>query len=168
MHDDAVELREWIRRYTPQLLNVARAFCSAADDPEDLLQETWIIAHEKRKQLSAAATAGAWLHAILINVARSRLRRRKRREALFSLWRGHEPQHENTLPPDVGKALEHATLWRAVADLPDLQRRVVLLRIVDDMSTAQAAAVIGVAEGTVKASLHRALNSLRRHYGDER
>jgi RNA polymerase sigma-70 factor (ECF subfamily) len=48
-----------------------------------------------------------------------------------------------------------------VAELPPLQQRVVTLRIIEGLSTAETAAVLDRAEGTVKASLWRALQRLR-------
>ena len=166
MIDDAGELRDWIRHHTPQLLNVARAFTADADEAEDLLQETWITAHEKRHQLADVSMAASWLHSILLNIARSRWRRKRRRENLFTFWKGGDATHDETQPPNIDQAVKNAELWRAVSALPDLQRRVLLLRIVDDMSTIQAANAIGVAEGTVKASLHRALSTLRKRVED--
>jgi RNA polymerase sigma factor (sigma-70 family) len=51
----------------------------------------------------------------------------------------------------------HATL----SDLPDRQREVVVLRYFEDLSTEQTAVAMNCAVGTVKATLHQALRSLR-------
>lgn len=56
---------------------------------------------------------------------------------------------------------EHDDLLRAVSALPDRQREVVALRILLDLDTAQTAAVLGIAAGTVTAHLHRAMTTLR-------
>ncbi|MEP6619330.1 MAG: RNA polymerase sigma factor [bacterium] len=156
------DLSDWIGRYTPQLLGVAQAFARDADEAEDLLQELWIAAHDKARQRSSDTPVSAWLHAILLNIGRARYRRRRRRERLFAMWAGGGREHDGTHPPDISGALLRAQLWRDVANLPGLQRRVLLLRIIEDMSTAQTAHALGVAEGTIKASLHRALRTLRR------
>ena len=50
--------------------------------------------------------------------------------------------------------------WRAVRGLPKLQRGVVALHYVDDLSVAEVADVLGVSIGTVKTSLSRARSSL--------
>ncbi len=52
-------------------------------------------------------------------------------------------------------------LIRLVWELPLRQRQVVALRILADLSTADTAQALGIAEGTVKAMLHRALRRLR-------
>ena len=56
--------------------------------------------------------------------------------------------------------------WRRVASLPKLQREVLVLRIVEGLSTTEAAERLGRAEGTVKASLSRGLSSLRTELSD--
>ena len=150
-----------VRAHTPQLLSVARAFAAGADEAEDLLQETWLVAHRDFSRRPPGAPVGAWLHVILLNVGRARWRRRRRRERLLAFWGGAARPHDGTNAPDVGDALLRARLWRDVAELPELQRRVLLHRVVDELSTAETAAALGRAEGTVKASLHRALAMLR-------
>jgi RNA polymerase sigma-70 factor (ECF subfamily) len=162
MSGDLEELSLWIRQFTPQLLGVARAFAEGAEESEDLLQELWIVAHERAHHRPDDAPIGAWLHAILLNIGRTRWRRRRRRERLMSLWGSPAGQHEErNVETDLDGSIQRGVLWRDVAALPGLQRQVVLLRIIEDMSTAQAAAVLGRAEGTVKVSLHRALGTLR-------
>jgi RNA polymerase sigma-70 factor (ECF subfamily) len=164
MRNDVAEFSRWIRLYTPRLFGVAKAFARDADEAEDLLQEVWIIAYRKADQRTATTPVGAWLHAILLGIGRTQWRRRRRRARLFALWHGATDEPQTGDAPEIGAELEHARLWREVARLPDLQRRVLLLRIVEDMSTAQAAVQLGLAEGTIKASLHRALKKLRRQF----
>ena len=50
--------------------------------------------------------------------------------------------------------------WQAVARLPEDRRRAVILRFVDEMSTAEIAAVLGRSEGAIRVLLHRALRSV--------
>lgn len=158
------ELTNCIREHTPQLLSVARAFADGAEEADDLLQELWIVASREMHRRPAGAPLRAWLHAVLLNIGRARWRRRRRRERLMALWSdGVEPSVG--VAADIGDALIRARLWREIAKLPELQRRVLLLRIVEGMSTATAAATLHRAEGTVKASLHRALATLRRRCG---
>src|SRR5437762_165516 len=57
---------------------------------------------------------------------------------------------------------EAAAAWRAVAKLPADRRRAVVLRFVEEMSTAEIAGILGKSEGAVRVLLHRALKSLGR------
>lgn len=161
MRDDAAEVTAWIREFTPRLYGVALAFAHDADDAEDLLQELWLRAYRRASQRSSTMPPGAWLHAILISIGRSRWRRRRRRQLLLALWHRSDSERTVGATPDIARELRHAQLWRAIAVLPSLQRTILLLRIVDDLATSEVAAQLGLAEGTVKSSLHRALRSLR-------
>lgn len=151
------ELRGWIREHTPRLLAVARAFATADTDAEDLLQEVWWRASERGHLRGEGVPLTAWLVTITVNLGRDHLRKAKRRAALWALWGGGV---RHTAPPEV---FHHpaSALWREVAALPRLQREVLLLRIIDDRSTAECALLLGRAEGTVKTSLARALARLR-------
>lgn len=167
MRNDVADFAKWIRRYTPRLYGVAQAFANDADEAEDLLQELWIVAYRKADSRTTGSPVGAWLHAILLSIGRTRWRRRRRRARLAALWRGSSTEPSVGCAPEIGPALERARLWREVARLPDRQRQALLLRIVEDLSTTQAAARMGVAEGTIKAALHNALKTLRRNLEDD-
>ena len=75
-------------------------------------------------------------------------------------------------PVDIeGDAATHdeaAAAWRAVDRLPGDRRRALVLRFVDEMSTAEIAGVLGRSEGAVRVLIHRALRSLARDLGDPR
>lgn len=151
------ELRAWIREYTPRLLVVARAFATAETDAEDILQEVWWRAYARAHARGKDAPLVAWLVTLTVNVGRDHLRRERRRRMLWAWWGGEAPTHVEPQPPHHPDTL----VWREVAALPRLQREVLILRIIDDRSTAECAAILGRAEGTVKASLARALVRLR-------
>ena len=67
-------------------------------------------------------------------------------------------------PDDVAETAaareEGSAAWQAVARLPEDRRRAVVLRFVDEMSTAEIAAILGRSEGAVRVLLHRALRSV--------
>jgi len=160
------ELEAWIDLYGPRLLPVAGAFASGCDEAEDILQEVWIIAAHKSHLKPAGTPIRAWLYTITLNIGRSLVRKRQRRAKLFGLWQslaGHE--HTEREPASIGAELARLRLWREVAELPELQKQVVLLRVVEGMSTGEAARALDRAEGTVQASLYRATARLRRELG---
>ena len=160
------ELAVLIRAHTPQLFGLIRSLVADDAEAEDVLQDVWIIAAERAHRRRDGVPIGAWLHTVALNRARSLQRRALRRAWLVSLWTSeqssayvpaHTPSHNERTHEDMIRG----RLWRAVADLPKLQREVVLLRVVEDLSTTEAAHRLGRANGTVKASLHRALRTLR-------
>lgn len=162
MYDaEAHRISRWIDEYGQRLWLVARAFSRDGDEAEDLLQEMWIVAFRRQHTLRDGAPVGAWLHRILLNLGRAHRRKTTRRVMLTGKW-GQPTAAVQSPPGMTSVAREHmkTILWREIAELPELQRQVLLLRIVEGMSTAECADAIGRAEGTVKASLHRALMRL--------
>lgn len=160
------ELATLIRERTPQLFGVVRAFTHDDAESEDILQDVWMIVAVKSHHRAAGIPLGAWLHTVTLNQARSHHRRARRRAWLSQLWSAPVAVEPGAgTRTSLAEELERAALWRAIADLPSLQRQVVLLRIVDELSTRETAERLDRAEGTIKVSLHRALASLRRAVG---
>lgn len=154
-----------IRRETPQLLGVVRAFTDDDGDAEDLLQQLWIIAADRAHRRDPRMPLGAWLHTVALNLGRTHHRRAARRRWLRLRWAADLPKV--TVDPPASRDDERAPVWRAVAALPTLQRDVILLRVMEGLSTRETADRLGRAEGTVKASLHRAVATLRTHLSEE-
>jgi RNA polymerase sigma-70 factor (ECF subfamily) len=106
-----------------------------------------------------ASTFRVWLFRIAHNVVANE-RRRERRRPVARL----EDAAELSAPDDVAEVAAAreagSEAWQAVSRLPDDRRRAVILRFVDEMSTAEIAAVLGRSEGAVRVLLHRALRSV--------
>ncbi len=105
------------------------------------------------------STFRVWLFRIARNVVANE-QRRDRRRPVSSL----DDAAEISAPDDVVDAAATreavSAAWQAVARLPEDRRRAVILRFVDEMSTAEIAAVLGRSEGAVRVLLHRALRSV--------
>ena len=158
----------WIDEFGPRLLHVAIAMTGDPDEAEDALQEVWLIALRRHQVLVRSPHVGAWLYRVLANVVRGRRRTARRRRGLLQRFR---PRGEGAVEAPAGGSLEEEQikrrLWREIMDLPDLQRQVILLRTVEGLSTEETARAIGRAQGTVKASLHRAVKRLRARLGTQ-
>ena len=150
--------------YTPSLLARARAWSRSSDDAEDMVQATWARAYEKRAHCRSSAAVGAWLHRICRNIVVDSLRARKRRVAGEAALRQlllvahHEPMTEESKPlwtSDTEWLREH------IQRLPARQREVGTLRWILGYSTRETAKRLGLAQGTVKATLHHVRETLR-------
>ena len=157
------DLGEWPREPPPHLPAFARSLASGASEAEDLLQEVWWRAAVHASARAPGVPLRAWLVAVTVNVGRDHLRRERRRRLLMAFWGGGEA----AATPPTTPVHEGTRLWRAVASLPALQRDVLILRVVEELSITETAAALGRAEGTIKASLHRALMRLRAHFDEE-
>ncbi|MHA6769220.1 sigma-70 family RNA polymerase sigma factor [Sphingobium ummariense] len=144
----------------PALRRYARAMLRHRDDADDLVQDVLERAiggwHGRRKE----ASLRSWLFTILHNLALDRLRRLARRGMAAPL----ESVSEARLATPASQ--EHGTQTRDVlaliALLPADQRSVLLLVAVEELSYAEAAAVLDVPQGTVMSRLARARERLRR------
>jgi RNA polymerase sigma-70 factor (ECF subfamily) len=112
----------------------------------------------------APSTFRVWLFQIARNAVMSEHRARRRRSAA-SLDLLDDTADETPIGDPARQAIARASAsdaMAAVADLPADRRRVLLLRFVDQMSTAEIAAVLGRSEGAVRVLIHRALRSVAR------
>lgn len=154
--------RRLVEEHSPRLLAVVRPFAADLDEAHDLLQETWRRVYEKRMGYSGSGTLLGWLYAVCRSVCLAEARKRSSRsEATL------EPARlmgSSTAGPD--SLAEQAQLQRsirvALLELPERERDVVILRMLDGVSTRETAERLGCAEGTVKATLHHALKKLKR------
>ena len=142
----------------PGLRRYARGLVRDTDAADDLVQDTLERAISRWGQQRGEARP--WVYAILHNLAVSRGRRLARRGPHLEF--GDAPEAALAEPPLQEGAVRQADLLRAVADLAEEQRAVLLLVSVEGLGYAEAAEVLGVPLGTVMSRLSRARDRLRR------
>ena len=106
-----------------------------------------------------ASTFRVWLFRIARNVVANE-RRRDRRRPVAPLEDAQGLAAADDVVEAAAAREAGATAWQAVARLPEDRRRAVVLRFVDEMSTAEIAEILGRSEGAVRVLLHRALRSV--------
>lgn len=158
-----------LRTHGDRVYRMARRYARTRDDADDLAQEVWTRVMEILPSKRDDAPEAAWLTLVAANVGREWRRSRyrwseAREKALrwFGIERETQPRRDG---PDL-RSPGMQRIWDEIDGLPELQRAVVILRVYEDMSTRETAHAIDRAEGTVKASLHRGLASLRERLGD--
>ncbi len=158
---DHSTFRAVVEAYSPRLLPVVRAFAADDDEAHDLLQEVWRRAWEKRRTFAGIGTLLGWLWSIArtVGLAAARKRRRARsfdRDRVQVAEDGAADPSEHAERDAMARAIR-----RALLTLPEREREVVILRLLEGRSTRETAAALDCAEGTVKAALHHALKKLR-------
>jgi len=129
---------------------------------QDLVQEALTKAYVAWPRLRDPANAEAYTRKVITNTAITWFRKKS--------WYGERPADHVPETVAAGHADEVAvrtSLMHALAQLPPRQRAVVVLRYYEDLTEAQAAAVLGCAVGTVKSQGAAALGKLRDLMGDE-
>lgn len=147
-----------IARLTPALRRYAQALSRDRAEAEDLVQETFLRAHERRGTQRAKRGLRPWLFAILHNLFVDRLRARRssaRREAEFATLSGTEGR------PDAEDGLRLAQIRAMFGRLPEDQRAALHLVAIEEMTYAEAAAVLGIPPGTLMSRIARARAALR-------
>lgn len=136
------------RRLVVQLF----ALCGDLAEAEDAVQEAFVTALRKRRQLARVDNPEAWVRAVAFNHVRRGWRH-------ASVVRRHQPRVPGPQAPvDVGP--EHVAIVSALADIDAEQREAVVLHYLADLSVADVAHALGVPEGTVKSRLSRARTRL--------
>jgi RNA polymerase sigma-70 factor (ECF subfamily) len=141
----------------PALRRYARALLRDRSAADDLVQDGLERALSRWHQRRAGGDVRSWVFTILHNLAMNRMRQAVRQGTHLPLHDVAEPGQ----PPAQEETLRHRDLLRALDDLPEEQRSVLLLVSVEDLSYAEAAKVLDVPVGTVMSRLARGRERLR-------
>ena len=130
------------------------------DEAQDCVQEAFVRAWSHRRRLDRAAQPEAWVRTTAYRLAVSRWRRtvRSRRPADRALG-----GRTSAAPPSEA----HVAVVAALRQLPETQRRALVLHHIADLSVAQVAHEVGAPEGTVKAWLSRGRTALAALLADD-
>jgi RNA polymerase sigma-70 factor, ECF subfamily len=179
---DVRAFEKLLARYEKPIWSFLRRFVRDAEAAEDLLQEVFLRVVRDAQETNAAwkgdAKFSTWLYTIARNLCIDRARRSAVRgaDSIDGPTDG-EPEttatlHERIAAPGpqadaVAAGRETARrIDRAVAELPDDQREVFLMREVMEMPFAEIASAVGVSEPTVKSRMRYALEKLRAALAD--
>ena len=151
-----------IRRHNQRLFRAARAIVRDDDEAEDVVQQVWVAAYQKLAGFRGDAALTTWLTRIVVNEALGRRRRRQRGEHLALIGEETHARAASRTPEEEAATGELGRLLEAHIDrLPDIYREVLVLRDVEEMTTAETASCLGVSEETVRVRLHRARREMQ-------
>lgn len=166
------EFEKLVRRESPRLYRVILRIVKNSDEAESVMQEAYLQAYKRLATFRGDAKFTTWLYAIAINLAKASIRKRKR----FS---SYEQEQIERMQPRFSRGfhVESYDRWNphrlaeleqrkrivhdAISKLPPDHRAIIVLRDIEELSTAEAAAVLDIKEGTARVRLHRARQALR-------
>jgi RNA polymerase sigma-70 factor, ECF subfamily len=150
-----------IQQHQEAVFRLAYLLLGDADDAEDVAQETFIRALRHLHNFDIERPLRPWLLRISANLARNRRRALGRYiAALQRFWRDY-PEAITSAENESDQRWETQTVWQAIRRLQTHDQEVIYLRFFLELSVNETAEVLGIAPGTVKSRLHRALNHLR-------
>jgi RNA polymerase sigma-70 factor (sigma-E family) len=155
--DDIDGFREFVAVRLARLSRAAYLLAGGHHDAEDLLQKALVKVALRWRQVAAAGDPEAYVRKIMYHEHIMSWRRRRR---LAEQPIGQVPESPAT--GDGAEAVvRRIVLERALRKLTRRQRAVIVLRYFEDLSEADAAAVLGCSVGTVKSQTSHALQRLR-------
>ncbi len=151
---------ELFRAHQPRLVDALTLVAGDREVAADAVQEAFVKAHLRWRRVSRYEDPIGWVRRVAINRLKDEHRRSRRKRAAIERLGAEPSRHEETHFADDG-------LDEQLRRLPRQQRLCVVLRYLEDLSVAEIAATLGVAEGTVKSNLHDARARLRAHLDPE-
>ncbi|HZW10500.1 MAG TPA: RNA polymerase sigma factor [Phycisphaerales bacterium] len=153
-----------MRRHNARLFRIARAVVTDDSEAEEIVQETYVRAYAGLAGFQGRASLATWLSRIAFHEALRARRRIRRARATDPAQMDHahsSPSHESDDQRSRAAHTEaRAVLTAAIDALPDGLRAVVMLRLVQGLSTRETAECLRLSESNVKVSLHRARRML--------
>ena len=159
---DAQAFEELVASHQHRVFGVALRMLGSAAEAEEIAQEAFLRAHRSLPEFRGDARLSTWLYAIVSRLCLNRLAsgdRKAVRHGEEILLRVADPRGG----PDAGaeRGELEAALHRAIAELSEERRVVVILRDLEGLSYEDIAVALGIELGTVRSRLHRARLDLK-------
>jgi RNA polymerase sigma factor (sigma-70 family) len=147
-----------------RVVGLAFVLCGRRVVAEEVAQDAFVQAYRRWSVVSGYGDPGAWVRRVAVNLATSTLRRRTREARALARLAARR-----TAPAELVVANE--AFWEAVRRLPKRQAQCVALHYLEDRPVADVAALLDIAEATVRGYLHQGRAalavSLDVHLGEE-
>jgi RNA polymerase sigma-70 factor, ECF subfamily len=170
LSERARELDDLVSSKRPMFYNKALRYLGNAPDAEDAVQDALLSAWKHLAQFRGQSQMSSWIVAIVINVSRMQLRRRRYNQVSLEEQQGEDGLTFSERLPDSKPTPEQVCftaeaqdrLLKHVDRLSPAMRRAFQLRDIDGLNTKEAASILDVSEGTLKSQLARAHAKLAR------
>jgi RNA polymerase sigma-70 factor, ECF subfamily len=161
-----------VNRYKDPLLNFVYHFLGDRIDAEDVVQETFLRVYRNKHLYRNIAKFSTWIYTIAGNLAKTELRRRKRRRLLSISQMGFDnkdydvPDPLRTADVVVDGDMKEAFIRKEIDALPVKFKEVVVLRDIDEFSYEEISDILKIPIGTVKSRVNRGRLRLQKRLGD--
>lgn len=174
---EEMAIRTIIQQNNPQLFRIARAIVKDDGEAEDVMQEAYLRAFSSLHTFRAEASLGTWLARIVVNESLQRLRRKVEKPLEVEFPSSDQPANVIPFPMSQSQPIDPERnvaqqqiiklVERAIDELPDEFRTVLVARVIEDLSVEETAKLLGLRPETVKTRLFRARGLLKKAVSDQ-
>jgi RNA polymerase sigma-70 factor (ECF subfamily) len=152
-----------MRRHNQRIYRIVRGILNNDAEAEDVMQEAYVRSYQHLASFEGRSTFVTWLTRIAMHEAFARVQRLKRQTSLDDdVQTTAVANPENSPERNVANMELHNALESAISSLPPKYRSVIIMRDVEEMTTAEAASLMEISEESLKVRLHRARAMVRR------
>ena len=158
---DVGAYNQLVFRFKDRLLNFIYRFVNDLDLAEDLVQDTLLKLYTHKDSYQEIAKFSTWLYTIAANLARTELRKKKRRKT-FSVTELSREDREFIIASsyvdpseDLSSQNFEKSVQMALAELPDDFKTIIILRDIQELSYDEISKIVDVPLGTVKSRINR-------------
>ena len=163
---DQAAYGELVQRYEQRLCRVIYRFTRDLEMSEDLAQETFLKVYERLDQFDTSRRFGPWLFRIGVNLTLDYLRRKKRRYRWSLFTDRYKDKAPDPAVADPRNALDLQQEVHAVLQMvSEKYRTVLMLRDLENFSTAEIAAILHRKEATIRWRLAEARHRFQFYWG---
>ena len=161
-----------VRRYQNPLFNYVTRFVGDSTEAEDIIQETFYRLFRNKHYYKEIAKFSTWIYTIAGNLARTELRRKKKRKFFsinffMSTDKDYDIPDPSSNPEDKLDAIvTDEMIQKAITKLAPKFKEVILLRDVQGFSYEEIAEIVNVPLGTIKSRVNRARLKLQEDLSD--
>ena len=159
---DVAAFEELVIAYQHRVYGVALRMLGNRAEAEEIAQEVFLRAHRTLAEFRGDAKLSTWLYAIASRLCLTRLaggKRRLRRADGIDLEQMADTREQPGT--EIERSERETALSRAIAELREDRRIVVVLRDLEGLSYEEISTALGVELGTVRSRLHRARMDLK-------
>lgn len=152
---------ELVKRYKDRLLNFVYRYLNSFEQSEDVVQDTLMKLYTSAHMYREIAKFSTWIFTIAANLAKSELRRQKRRRVISIHTMGYDNKEYEIPSEDYSPEKETTSnygekqIQEAIDTLPDQFKTVIILREVQQLSYEEISQILGISIGTVKSRINR-------------
>ena len=174
---DELAYVELVNRYRNRLINFVFRFVGTKEESEDIVQDTFVKLYEKKDYYRPINEFSTWIFTIASNLAKTELRKRKRRKTSSLSDLGLEnkdfdvPVQDTTDEETLGEFAD-SQIQDAIQSLQIHFRTALILRDIEELSYEEISKILDVPLGTIKSRINRARlqlqEKLKSVYNDRR